>query len=185
MRSPTFATARLTMRPVRIADAAAAHDIFADRAAMTYWSHPPHDRIEQTRAQLIERIDSPDWQFWAITQPADDRLIGTLGTNEKRQGDVFEIGYSLARAHQGRGFAREAVGGLVDRLFAGGARRVFADTDPDNLPSNRLLEALGFTLEGRLRAAWETHIGVRDSLIWGRLATDPAPLTPPPVPSRG
>ena len=29
--------------------------------------------------------------------------------------------------------------------------------------------ALGFTLEARLRAEWETHIGVRDSLIWGLL----------------
>lgn len=30
----------------------------------------------------------------------------------------------------------------------------------------RLLERLGFTLEGQLLAGWETHIGVRDSLIW-------------------
>ena len=38
--------------------------------------------------------------------------------------------------------------------------------------SNRLLEGLGFTLEGRLRGEWETHIGVRDSYIWGLLAAE-------------
>jgi RimJ/RimL family protein N-acetyltransferase len=59
---------------------------------------------------------------------------------------------------------------VLDHLFgAEGRRRVFADTDPDNMASRRLLERLGFTLEGRLRAEWETHIGVRDSLIYGLL----------------
>lgn len=162
------------MRPVRVEDAAAAYAIFSDRDAMTYWSHPPHDRVEQTREELNERIDSPDWRFWAVTLRGDDQMIGTLGASERR-GGVFEIGYSLARAHWGHGYAREAVGALVTGLFAEGARRVFADTDPDNASSNRLLEALGFTHEGRLRGEWDTHIGVRDSFIWGRLATDPAP----------
>jgi RimJ/RimL family protein N-acetyltransferase len=38
--------------------------------------------------------------------------------------------------------------------------------------SNALLKALGFTLEGRLRGEWETHIGVRDTFLWGLLATE-------------
>lgn len=175
MTPEPFATVRLAMRPVRIEDAEAAHAIFADVALMTYWTHAAHDRLEQTVAALEERMAAPGWAFWAITLPADDRLIGTLAASEKRQGGVFEIGYSLARAQSGCGYAREAVAGLIDRLFAQGARRVFADTDPDNATSNRLLEALGFTLEARLRGEWHTHIGVRDSLIWGRLATDPVP----------
>ena len=48
-------------------------------------------------------------------------------------------------------------------------RRIFADTDPDNLGSIALLERLGFQYEGRLRGEWETHMGVRDSLIFGLL----------------
>ena len=54
-------------------------------------------------------------------------------------------------------------------FVAAGQRRVFADIDPDNAPSIRLVERLGFTIEGRLRAEWETHIGVRDTLIYGLL----------------
>jgi cysteinyl-tRNA synthetase len=34
------------------------------------------------------------------------------------------------------------------------------------------LKALGFTLEGRLREEWETHLGVRDTFLWGLLASD-------------
>lgn len=37
------------------------------------------------------------------------------------------------------------------------------------MPSIRLVERLSFRLEGRLRAEWETHIGVRDTLIYGLL----------------
>ncbi len=32
--------------------------------------------------------------------------------------------------------------------------------------------AIGFQREGHLRAEWETHIGIRDSLIFGMLAAE-------------
>jgi [ribosomal protein S5]-alanine N-acetyltransferase len=99
----------------------------------------------------------------------DDRAIGTCASHEKRQGKVTEIGYALGRSHWGHGYAREAVSAVIDRLFDEGQRRVFADTDPQNSASIALLETLGFTREARLRAEWETHIGVRDSLIFGLL----------------
>ena len=60
----------------------------------------------------------------------------------------------------------------LDFAFGAGQRRVFADTDPDNRGSIALLERLGFRLEGRLRGEWHTHIGVRDSLIYGLLAEE-------------
>lgn len=165
---PVLTTARLVIRPAGEGDADALHALYADADAMRWWSHPPHDTIEQTRERFARDLAATDWRRWSITL-GDDRAIGTLGAHEKRQGGVMEIGYSLVRTHWGGGLAREAVSALVGHLFAEGARRVFADTDPDNAASNRLLQALGFTLEGRLRGEWETHIGVRDSLIWGLL----------------
>jgi RimJ/RimL family protein N-acetyltransferase len=61
---------------------------------------------------------------------------------------------------------------VIDRLFAEGQRRVVADTDPDNRGSIALLEALGFQREGHLRAEWHTHIGIRDTLLFGLLAEE-------------
>lgn len=72
----------------------------------------------------------------------------------------------------GQGIATEAVTAVLDRLFAEGQRRVFADVDPDNRASRALLKRLGFTLEGRLRAEWETHIGVRDTMLYGLLRAE-------------
>lgn len=186
--SAAFATHRLILRPLRDDDAGALHAIYSDAELMTWWSHAPITDIAATRAKVADVAGHREWLTWAITLAGDDRAIGTLSAHETRPG-VAEIAYALVRAHWGRGLAREAVAALVDRLFANGARRVFADTDPDNRASNRLLAALGFTLEGRLRGEWDTHIGIRDSMIWGRLATDPppasTPTTAPPVPPRG
>jgi len=170
---PTLDTERLRLRPTRRDDDEALHALFSDPLAMQWWTHGALETVEQTRAQIERTLTRPDWYGWVITLAGDDRAIGTLGANEKRQGAVFEIGYSLLRSEWGRGLASEAVGRLITWLIDDRrARRIFADTDPDNAPSNALLRRLGFTLEGRLRGEWETHIGVRDSLIWGLLASE-------------
>ena len=177
MSPPVIESERLLMRPLRVDDAEAMHAVYGDDEAMRWWSHAPHASLKETRERLAKNTTTPDWRAWAITRKGDgadeDRAIGMLAAHEKRQGRVVEIGYSLARAHWGKGYAREAVSRLLDLLFREeGNRRVFADTDPENAASNRLLERLGFVREGHLRGEWETHLGVRDSFIWGLLADE-------------
>ncbi len=161
-------TARLILRPRTLDDAEALHAAFADAELMRYWSSPPHASVEETRADLAR--ESPEWRRWAITlKGGGDVAIGVVAAGEKRQGNVTEIGYMLAREHWGSGIAREAVSAVIGQVFAEGQRRVFADTDPDNAASRAMLERLGFRLEGCLRGEWETHLGVRDSVIYGLL----------------
>jgi RimJ/RimL family protein N-acetyltransferase len=162
-------TPRLILRPRRVEDADAMFAAYSDAELMRYWSGPPHSDPAQTRAEFEQRSHDPAWRSWAITLKGDDTAIGMLAAGEKRQGNVTELGYMLLRDHMGGGIAREAVSALIDRIFAEGQRKVFADTDPDNAASRGLLERLGFKLEGYLRAEWETHIGVRDTTIYGLL----------------
>lgn len=160
-------TARLILRPRTLDDAEALHAAFSDAELMTYWSGPAHASVAETRADLAR--DAPEWRRWAITLKGDDTAIGVVAAGEKRQGNVTELGYILARDHWGGGIAREAVAAVIDRIFAEGQRRVFADTDPDNMASRALLERLGFKFEALLRSEWETHLGVRDTTIYGLL----------------
>ena len=169
MTVPVLETERLVMRPLRVDDAAALHPMYSDADANTYGSHPTTVAYEDTVARLEKAVADTDWRAWAITVTGDDTAIGTVASYEKRQGKVTEIGYMLSRAQWGHGYVTEAVAALIDLLFAEGQRRVFADTDPDNARSIAVVKRLGFTLEATLRAEWETHIGVRDSLIWGLL----------------
>jgi len=168
--TPVLTTARLRLRPRTVDDAEALFPSLSDPALMTWWSHAPPETVEQTRASLS--CGDPAWRVWAITRAGDDTAIGYVAVGEKRPG-VSEIGYLLARPHWGQGIAEEAIGAVLDHLFlAEGQRRVFADTDPDNVYSRRLLERLGFRLEGVLRAEWETHIGIRDTTLYGLLKED-------------
>lgn len=172
MTPPVLRTRRLVLRGLSTDDAAALHPMYADAEANHWGSRPPHTNLQETRDRLANSVSDAHWRAWAVTLKGDDTAIGTVACYEKRQGKVSEIGYSLCRPHWGRGIAKEAVTALIDLLFAEGQRRVFADTDPDNAASIALVEGLGFTREARLRAEWETHIGVRDSLIFGILADE-------------
>ncbi|EQD27746.1 GCN5-related N-acetyltransferase domain protein [mine drainage metagenome] len=67
----------------------------------------------------------------------------------------YLIGEPIAR---GRGYGKEAVGLLVDRLFATGpVERIGITCDVENVPSIRLAEGLGFHREGTLRGALFHH----------------------------
>jgi ribosomal-protein-alanine N-acetyltransferase len=167
---PAMSTSRLRLRERSIDDAEALFEDMSDPAVMSWWSRAPFASVAELRANFAP---SPSgWRTWAITRQGDDRAIGFVAAGEKRQGGVSEIGYLLARDAQGRGIAQEAVTAVIDRLFAEGQRRVFADCDPENRESIALLERLGFQLEGRLRAEWQTHMGTRDSLIYGLLTAE-------------
>ena len=168
---PQFESERLLMRPQTVADAEALHEAYADKELMTWWSSGPHETVAKTQRYLADRTMPGDWRGWVMVERASGAVIGTLAAHDTRH-RVAEIGYLLVRRYWGRGYGREGVARLVDLLFAEGHRRIVADTDPDNIGSNNLLESLGFTCEGRLRAEWETHIGVRDSFIWGLLADE-------------
>lgn len=178
--SDTFKSERLTMRPTRVDDAEALFEAYGDVELMHYWSSASHATVEETRAYLTLRIGKDDWRGWTILRKSDGRIIGTLAAGDRRSG-VTEIGYMLMRVAWGQGYAREAVTRLIDLLVREeGKRRIFADTDPDNDASNRLLESLGFQREGLLRGEWETHIGVRDTVAWGLLAEEWLALAPRP-----
>ncbi|UYY79001.1 GNAT family N-acetyltransferase [Sphingomonas sp. R1] len=168
--TPTLTSPRLRLRPRGVEDAEALFPSLADPALMRWWSHPPHETIDQTRASFGR--GDPAWRVWAILPATEDAAIGYVAVGERRA-KVSEIGYLLARSHWGQGLAEEAIATVIEHLFlVEGQRRVFADTDPDNVYSRRLLERLGFRLEGVLRAEWETHIGIRDTTLYGLLKED-------------
>ena len=167
---PRLATARLVLRARVPDDADALFAAMSDVETMRWWSHAPVESVAALRERYVA-ANGGAWRTWAVTLAGDDTAIGFVAAGEKRTA-VAEIGYLLVPAAQRRGYAREAVRAVIEQLFAEGYRRVFADTDPENAGSNQLLESLGFMREGLLRAEWETHIGVRDTVLWGLLRSD-------------
>ena len=101
-------------------------------------------------------VDPPHGDWLQIAVEHDGELAGDVAVGLNDDGRIATIGYTLATAFQGRGLASDAVGALVDRLFARlGVHRVEASIDGRNLPSARLIEGLGFEREGFApRAVW-------------------------------
>lgn len=82
----------------------------------------------------------------------------------------------IAPSARGRGLAAKGLALGIDDMFARkAARRIVADVDPDNHASLKTFDVLGFQREGYFRANWKTHLGVRDSVMFGLIDSDPRP----------
>lgn len=111
------------------------------------------------------------WFQYAVD--LDGVLIGDIGLNLHENLMQAELGFTLAPEHQGKGYATEAVRGLLDQLFVErDLHRVSAECDARNTASARLLERLGFRQEGlRLSNSWFKGEWT-DDLLFGLLRSD-------------
>ena len=114
----------------------------------------------RSRAEVAERLE----QYREGTglaeqgdrvQPAivlDGVVIGALYLKLRDIDDLTgEIGWSLHREHQGRGYAFEAASALIDVAFrVVGLHRMTAELDPRNAASSALCKRLGMREEGYL-----------------------------------
>ena len=79
---PTLHTARLILRPPRLADAQAIFDAYAQDAEVTrYLIWSPHVSITETEEFLRRSLDdvvSGTHLPWVITTKTDERLIGMI-----------------------------------------------------------------------------------------------------------
>jgi len=171
---PRLTSARLALRPFEAGDAEALFAMFSDPEITRFWSSAAMTHREDAVA-LIEEIDDywhrGELMEWALVRRDQSGLIGTcsLGNLDltNRRG---EIGFALARPAWGHGFMTEMLPVLVQHAFDTlHLHRLEADVDPRNTGSIRLLEGLGFQLEGRLRERWQVTGEVQDSLFYGLL----------------
>lgn len=122
-----------------------------------------HDRIPYAMGFAIRDIDSGAAAVlptvWVVVRRADGRIIGDIGTHGlPDSAGCVEIGYALAPSARGQGTGTAAVAALVTCLSAVPAvRRITAVTGAGNTASRRLLERLGFTLDGSLPATGEVR----------------------------
>jgi RimJ/RimL family protein N-acetyltransferase len=109
----------------------------------------------EARAFIREMESAPagvpgEWFQFAIESKQTAVLIGDCALRvDAHEPYRAEIGFTLARVHQGKGFASEAVSVLLDYAFGTlGLHRVVAIADCRNAPSVALLERVGIRREG-------------------------------------
>jgi RimJ/RimL family protein N-acetyltransferase len=168
-----IATERLTVRRFRVTDAPVLAAYRSDPRVARYqsWDAPfPLLRAETAVANFIASDpEKPGWFQWAVD--LDGELVGDVAVHLHDNLMQAEIGFTVATAYQGRGFATEAVSAVLDRLFrVQGLHKVAGECDARNRRSAALLERLGFTREGLLRQQTFIKGEWTDDLIYGLLA---------------
>jgi len=174
---PALETERLVLREIAPTDAEDLFRIYSDEETMQYWSCRPYTSVDQA-GDLIENITKQVQDgtgiHWAISLRGDGRLIGKCGYNEwrkaHRRGD---ISYIVAREQWGKGVASEALCAVLNYGFGQmNLHSIEAGVTPGNDSSTRMLERLGFRLEGHLRESFLVEDVFVDSLIYSLLRKD-------------
>ncbi|WNJ89329.1 GNAT family protein [Bosea sp. 685] len=106
-------------------------------------------------------------------------LLGglTLGLVRRGVAQACTLGYWMGERHAGKGYMTEAVRGALRFAFQDLAlHRVEAACLPNNEPSKRLLERVGFQSEGMARAYLRINGSWADHLLYAALSSDRLPM---------
>ncbi len=131
--------------------------------------------LEETKDNLAWRIGTEE--MVAVERKDSHKMIGNVYLG-KREFEALEIGFVFNRHDWGHGYAAESCRALIQRAFSNGIHRIYAECDPLNENSWRLLEALGFRREAHLRKNvyfWRDESGEpiwKDTYIYAKLSTD-------------
>jgi len=140
-------TSRLVIRPFLPEDGVDLYAYLSDGETVRYEPYPPFSR-QEAFTEAARRAEDPD--FWAVCLAETGRLIGNLYFAARPYGN-WELGYVFSSSYWRQGFATEAVKALLTRAFAGTeVHRVYAECNPENTASWKLLERVGFRREGCL-----------------------------------
>ena len=150
--APVLETERLILRGHKLSDFAALSAMWADPAVVRFISGKPSTQEESWGRML--RYPGMwallGYSFWAIEEKASGRIIGEGGFADFKREisppiEAPEMGWALAPAAQGKGYAFEALSAMLAWGEAHFRRRDFACIiAPENAPSIRLAERLGF-----------------------------------------
>ena len=169
---PSWPLGAFALRPMRHSDAAAWYAYLADPRVIEHTSIPELTLtlVEAMVARELDGYVAGTSRRWAVAD-AHDRLVGTCGfSNWSLPHSHAELVYDLAPDFWGRGLMRAAVCQVLDwALNEAGFNRVHAFVMITNVPSIRLLEAVGFSREGTLRGYRVARGIARDFHVYAML----------------
>ena len=145
-------TDRLLLRPFNLSDV---DDVYA-YASDPEWGRflpLPDPYLRKHAEEFVARsvIRPRDTPIFAIT--LDGTVIGGIDVRVDVANKTAELGYSISRAHWGKGMMAEAATAVIDWAFSEfGLAKVGARADLENRQSWRVMEKLGMTREGVLRS---------------------------------
>lgn len=150
---PTLNTPRLTLRPHRLEDFDACRFLHTDPEAvrMIYQTPPSREESWHRMLRFVGHWALLGYGMLLVEERATGRAVGEVGLGDFHRGlgddfDPFpEFAWMISSDVHGRGYATEAARAMLDWMAATHApNRMVCIIDPDNAPSLRVAEKLGF-----------------------------------------
>lgn len=168
-------TKRLLLRPIEANDKHAVFAYRADAETNKYqgWIPRTIEDVEEFTEKLSTRFNVPDtWYQLAIVKKTGNELIGDIGIHFIDTQQV-ELGFTIAKQHQEKGYAFEAVIAIIEHLFSALKKhRIIASVDPANIASVALLNKCGFRKEAHFIESLLLNGKWVDDVIYGLLARE-------------
>jgi ribosomal-protein-alanine N-acetyltransferase len=172
---PMLSTARLQLLPPEAPWARAVRDYqLRNRAHLAPWEPTRGDMYftelfwgMRLREHIEEFRNGRGALFLVMHDKQPGQVIGTVHLSNIVRGafQACHLGYSIDHGFEGQGMMAEAVQAVIDYAFGELAlHRIQANYQPNNARSARLLQKLGFEVEGQakdylfLNGAWRDHV---------------------------
>jgi len=176
-RFPVLETTRLLLDAFRSTDLESIFRCLSDPLTVEFVTDPADgpDCLEGVLDEYIHGHERGVSLNWAIREKATGGYAGSVSLQEFSFHDLLaETAFDLDRSFVCRGYMTEALGAVLTHAFGTmNLHRVEARVVEGNTRSERLLERMGFTLEGNLRESFVLRGSPRNVLVYGRLSTDP------------
>lgn len=167
-------TDRLILRRYKQEDLQDLYAYLSDPEVLAYEPYRPLT-LQQTEENLQWRMGTDE--MIAVELKSSRKMIGNVYLG-RREFEALEIGYVFHRAFWEHGYAAESCEALIRQAFSRGVHRIFAECDPRNEHSWRLLERLGFQREAHLKKNvyfWKDESDRpiwKDTYVYARLNAD-------------
>lgn len=125
--------------------------------------------------EYSEIVKGKTLRYYIYLKDSPDTMIGSLNFSRIEHGPFSRtsIGYKIDRDYQNQGYTTEACQAAIPVLFSNyKIHRIEARVSPDNIPSIKLLEHLGFQFEGMEYKSVEVNGVFQDHFRYSLIAPD-------------
>lgn len=138
---------RTVIRNYKKSDLSFLTGMWLDEENGKYLSDPTLKYVNDVYQHALDHLEtSKDGYYLVVESINSGDPIGSAGIFPMADGK-YDIGYCVHKSRWRHGFGSEIVALLLKWLEQQGAAQVMAEVAVDNLPSNRLLQKFGFTIE--------------------------------------
>lgn len=176
MQQVNLQTERLELRTIQTSDDAFILQGLSDKQVTEFYA-VHYNTIEEVQEQINfyeNLIQSGTGIWWAFSLKGSNKLIGACGLSSlEPENQKAEIGFWLLPGYWGNGYVPEAARAVLNYSFYElNINRLEAIVEGGNAASEKVLQKIGFTFEGRLREREIKNSRFIDLLYYSLLKKD-------------